>query len=47
MEKNVFLEQFCAFFGPKNFFIGLLVFAVEDLENCYFWPIFQFFKKKN
>ena len=46
MPKNVFFEQFCAFFGLKKFFIGFLVFAVEALENCYFWPIFQFLKKK-
>jgi hypothetical protein len=47
MPKNEFFEPFGTVFVLKNFFIGLLVFAVEDLENCYFWPIFQFLKKKN
>ena len=46
MQKNEFFEQFCTFFVLENFFIRLLVFSVEALENCHFWPIFQFLTNK-
>ena len=42
MQKNEFFGQFHAFYVLAIFFIGLLVFAVEALEN----PKNRIFSKK-